>query len=40
MGRVYLNEGWKFTENFSVNLFYPGIGDNDMVNAVYPQECV
>ena len=39
MGRVYLNEGWKFTENFSVNLFYPGVGDADMVDVRFPHTC-
>ena len=39
MGRVYLNEGWKFAEKFSVNLFYPGVGDNDMVDVRFPHTC-
>jgi len=39
MGRVYLNEGWKFTENFSVNLFYPGVGDSELVDVRFPHTC-
>ncbi|MBQ3559609.1 MAG: glycoside hydrolase family 2 protein [Agathobacter sp.] len=39
MGRVFLNEGWKFTEKFSVNLFYPGVGDSDMVDVRFPHTC-
>ena len=39
MGRVYLNEGWKFAENFSVNLFYPGFGDSEMVDVRFPHTC-
>ena len=39
MGRVYLNEGWKFTENFSVNLFYPGAGEEDLVEVRFPHTC-
>lgn len=39
MGRVYLNEGWKFTENFSVNLFYPGVGDSDLIDVRFPHTC-
>lgn len=38
MGRVYLNEGWKFTENFSVNLFYPG-GSDDLKEVRFPHTC-
>ena len=39
MGRVYLNEGWKFTDKFSVNLFYPGVGDADMEEVRFPHTC-
>ena len=39
MGRVYLNEGWKFTENFSVNLFYPGINDSELKEVRFPHTC-
>ncbi len=39
MGRVYLNEGWKFTENFSVNLFYSGVVDEKMVDVRFPHTC-
>ena len=27
MGRVYLNEGWKFTENFSMDILQSDIAD-------------
>ena len=39
MGRVYLNEGWKFTEKFSVNLFYPGVAGHEMVDVRLPHTC-
>ena len=39
MGRVYLNEGWKFAEQFSVNLFYPGVGENEMIDVRFPHTC-
>ena len=39
MGRVYLNEGWKFTENFSINLFYPGAGDSELQDVRFPHTC-
>ncbi len=39
MGRVYLNEGWKFTENFSVNLFYPGVNDSELKEVRFPHTC-
>lgn len=39
MGRVYLNEGWKFTEKFSLNLLYQGINDSEMVDVRFPHTC-
>ena len=39
MGRVYLNEGWKFTEDFSVNLFYPSVGEENLVDVRFPHTC-
>ena len=39
MGRVYLNEGWKFTENFSVNLFYPEVNDSELKEVRFPHTC-
>lgn len=39
MGRVYLNEGWKFSEKFSVNMFYPGVGEDQMVDVRFPHTC-
>lgn len=38
MGRVYLNEGWRFTENFSVNLFYSEVQD-DLEEVRFPHTC-
>lgn len=39
MGRVYLNEGWKFTETYSDMLLYPGINDSDMIDVRLPHTC-
>ena len=39
MGRVYLNEGWKFTDKFSVNLFYSGMGDSELMDVRLPHTC-
>ena len=39
MGRVYLNEGWKFTEEFSEKLFYPGIDDCSLEEVRLPHTC-
>ena len=39
MGRVYLNEGWKFAEKFSANLFYPGSEDSEWVDVRFPHTC-
>ena len=39
MGRVYLNEGWKFKEQFSVNLLYPEVDDNELVDVRIPHTC-
>lgn len=39
MGRVYLNEGWKFAEQFTEKLFYPGAGDEVMVDVRFPHTC-
>ena len=39
MGRVYLNEGWKFTETYSDMLLYPEINDSDMIDVRLPHTC-
>ena len=39
MGRVYLNDGWKFTEEFSDALLYPGINDSEMKEVRLPHTC-
>lgn len=39
MGRVYLNDGWKFTEEFSELLFYSGIDDREMIDVRLPHTC-
>lgn len=39
MGRVYLNEGWKFTENFSDDLLSFGIDDGRLEAVRLPHTC-
>ena len=39
MGRVYLNEGWKFTEEFSVDLLQPGVNETKLVDVRLPHTC-
>lgn len=39
MGRVYLNDGWKFTENFNEMLLYPGIDESRMEEVRFPHTC-
>lgn len=39
MGRVYLNEGWKFTEEYSDLLLYPGIDDSALTEVRLPHTC-
>lgn len=39
MGRVYLNEEWKYTEKYSDMLLYPEINDEDMVDVRLPHTC-
>ena len=39
MGRVYLNEGWKFTEKFTVNFLNPGIAEHEMTDVRFPHTC-
>ncbi len=39
MGRVYLNEGWKFTETYSDMLLYPEIDDSEMLDVRLPHTC-
>ena len=39
MGRVYLNEGWKFTEEYSDTLLYSGINDSNLIDVRLPHTC-
>ena len=39
MGRVYLNEGWKFTSEYSDKLLYPGIDDSELEEVRLPHTC-
>ena len=39
MGRVYLNEGWKFTEHFSVDLLKSDLAETEMVDVRLPHTC-
>lgn len=39
MGRVYLNDDWKFTENFSEMLCYPGIDVSSLQDVRLPHTC-
>ena len=39
MGRVYLNEGWKFTENFSMDILQADIADEKMLSVRLPHTC-
>lgn len=39
MGRVYLNEGWKYTENFSEYLLYPRVDEGALKEVRFPHTC-
>ncbi len=39
MGRVYLNEGWKFTENYSDALLGESVNENELVEVRLPHTC-
>ena len=39
MGRVYLNEGWKFTETYSDMLLYPEVDDSELLDVRLPHTC-
>ncbi len=39
MGRVYLNEGWKFTENFSMNLLESNADESGLLDVRLPHTC-
>ena len=39
MSRVYLNEGWKFTEKFSENLCVPCVEESELVEVRLPHTC-
>ena len=39
MGKVYLNEGWQFTEEFTESLLEPGMGDGCLEIVRLPHTC-
>ncbi|MBQ6845339.1 MAG: glycoside hydrolase family 2 protein [Agathobacter sp.] len=39
MGRVYLNEDWKFTEEYTDMLLYPGVNMSDLEDVRLPHTC-
>lgn len=39
MKRLYLNDGWKFTENYSNHLCYPEADVSSLVDVRLPHTC-